>query len=96
MLRRVYFGPVLKLEVPLKLAALPFLAEVCCVFVAGVWRPGCNGLAMVMRLMCIAPSTLLISLFLLHNSFVGVLSPWRMFSKVLGVKGLLSPGGMLY
>ena len=38
MLRRVYFGPILKLEVPLKLAALPFLAEVCYGFVAGVWE----------------------------------------------------------
>ena len=27
-----------KLEVLLMLAALPFLVEVCCVFVAGVWE----------------------------------------------------------
>ena len=33
MLRRVYFGPILKLEVLLLLAALPFLAEVCYGFV---------------------------------------------------------------
>ena len=33
-----YFGLIPKLEVPLKLAALPFLAEVCCGFVAGVWE----------------------------------------------------------
>ena len=105
MLRRVYFGPILKLEVPLKLAALAFLAEVCYVFVAGVWEAellaarvpaGCIGLAMVMRLMCIALSTLLILLFLLYCSFVGVLSPKRMFSKVSGVKGVLSLGGMLF
>ena len=58
MQRRVYFGPILKLEVPLKLAALPFLAEVCYGFVTGVWEgellvvrvlAGCIGLAMVMR-----------------------------------------------
>ena len=57
MLKRVYFGPILKLEVPLKLAALPFLAEVCYGFVTGVWEAellavrvlaGCTGLAMVM------------------------------------------------
>ena len=33
VLRRVYFGPILMLEVLLKLAALPFLAEVCYGFV---------------------------------------------------------------
>ena len=38
MLRRVYFGLILKLEDPLKLAALPFLAEVCYGFVTGVWE----------------------------------------------------------
>ena len=36
MPRRVYFGLIPKLEVPLKLAALPFLAEICYGFVAGV------------------------------------------------------------
>ena len=34
----VYFGLIPKLEVPLKLAALPFLVEVCYGFVAGVWE----------------------------------------------------------
>ena len=38
MLRRVHFGPILMLEVPLKLAALLLLAEVCHGFVAGVWE----------------------------------------------------------
>ena len=38
MLRRVYFGPIPELVVPLKLAALPFLVEVCHVFVTGVWE----------------------------------------------------------
>ena len=84
MLRRVYVEPILKLEVLLKLAALPFLAEVCYVFVAGVWgaellgvrvRVGCIGFAMVMRLMSIALSILSILPFLLYYSFVGVLSP---------------------
>ena len=70
------FRPILKLEVRLRLAALPFLAEVCYGFVAGVWEAellavrvlaGCIGSAMVMRLMCIALSTLLIPLFLLYT-----------------------------
>ena len=39
MLRRGYFGLILLLGVLLKLAALPFLAEVCHVYVAGVWEP---------------------------------------------------------
>ena len=82
--RRVYFGLTLLLGVLLLLAALPFLVEVCYVFVAGVWgaellavrvRAGCNGFAMVMKLMSIALSTLSIPLFLLYYSFVGVLSP---------------------
>ena len=38
VLRRVYFGLILKLEVLLLLAALPFLAEVCYGFAAGVWE----------------------------------------------------------
>ena len=38
MLRRVYFRPTLELEVPLKPAALLFLAEVCYEFVIGVWE----------------------------------------------------------
>ena len=38
MLRMVYFGLILQLEVLLLLAALPFLAEVCYGFVAGVWE----------------------------------------------------------
>ena len=62
MLRRVYLGLILRLVVPLRLAALPFLAEVCYVFVAGVWEVellvawvlvGCIGPVKVMRLMCI-------------------------------------------
>ena len=38
VLRQVYFGLMLLLEVLLMLAALPFLEEVCYVFVAGVWE----------------------------------------------------------
>ena len=34
-LRRVCLGLILRLEVPLRLAALPFLVEVCYVLVAG-------------------------------------------------------------
>ena len=53
--------------VPLRLAALPFLVEVCYVFVAGVWEVellvagdlvGCIGPVMVMRLMRIVLRTL--------------------------------------
>ena len=40
MLKRVYFGLILGLVVPLRLAVLPFLAEVCYVFVTGVWQQG--------------------------------------------------------
>ena len=66
------------------MAALPFLAEGCYGFVAVVWEAellvvrvlaGCIGLAMVMKLMRIALGTLLIPLFLLYYSFVGVSSP---------------------
>ena len=38
VLRQVYLGLMLLLEVLLLLAALPFLEEVCYVFVAGVWE----------------------------------------------------------
>ena len=105
VLRRVYFGPILELVVPLKLAVLLFLVEVCFVFVTGVLEAGLLvagdlagyiGFVRVMKLMCIALSTLFIPLFLLCFSFVGVLSPWRMFLKVSGVRGSLSLGGMLY
>ena len=83
VLRRVYFGLILKLEVLLLLAALPFLAEVCYGFVAGVWEAellvvqflvGSIGLARVMLLMCIVLSTLFIPLFLLCFSSVDALS----------------------
>ena len=66
VLRRVYFGLILLPEVLLKLAALPFLVEVCYGFVAGVWEAkllaardpvGCIGPAMVMRWMCIVLSS---------------------------------------
>ena len=69
-------------EVPLKLAGLPFLAEVCYGFVAGVWEAellaagvlvGCIGLARVMRLMCIVHSTSSAPPLLLYCSFVDVL-----------------------
>ena len=73
---------------PLKLAALPFLAEVCYGFVTG-------GLAMVMRLMYIALSTLFILLFLLYYSFVGVSNLLLMFLRVSGIRDLLRLGGML-
>ena len=103
MQRRVYFGPVLKLEVPLKLAALLFLAEVCYGFVTGVWEAEllvvrvlarCIGLAMVMRLMYIALSTLFILLFLMYYSFVGVSNLLLMFLRVSGIRDLLRLGGM--
>ena len=72
---------------------------------AGVWEAellvvralaGYIGLVMVMMLMCTALSTLLTPLFLLYYSFVGVLSPLRMFLRVSGVRGSLRLGGMLY
>ena len=36
--RLFYFALILRLVVPLRPAALPFLVEVCYVFVAGVWE----------------------------------------------------------
>ena len=78
-LRRVYFGPVPEPVVPLKLAVLPFLVEVCYVFVTGVWeagllvagaRAGYIVLARVMKLISIVPSTLLTIPLLLYCSFV--------------------------
>ena len=80
----VDFVLIPKLEVPLKLAALPFLAEVCYAFVGGVWEAellvvqfpaGFVGLAMVMKSLYIALSTLLILPLLLYYSFIGVLNP---------------------
>ena len=77
-------------------------SQVCYGFAAGVWEvellaagvlAGCIGLAMVMRLMCSVLSTLLT---LLLFSFVGVLNLLRMYSKVFGVRVLLSLGGMLF
>ena len=105
LLRRVYFGPILKLEVLLKLAVLPFLVEVCYVFVTGFWEAGLLvagvlagyiGLVEVMRLMCIVLSTLLIPLLLLLYSFVHASSLLRICLKVFGVGVLLSLGGMLF
>ena len=101
MRRQVHFGLMLLLEVLLLLAALPFLEEVCYVFVAGVWEAellvarGYIVFAKMMSLISIALSILSIPLFLLCYSFVGVSSPLLMFLRVLGVRGLLSLGGTL-
>ena len=105
VLRLVYFGLILRLVVPLRLAALPFLAEACYEFVAGVWEVellvagdlvGCIGPVKVMRLMYIVLSTLLTPLLLPWYSFVGVLSLLQMHLRVSGVWVLLSLGGMLF
>ena len=94
-----------KLDIPLKLAALPFLAEVCYGFVAGVWEAellaagvlvGCTGPVMVMLWMCIVLSILLTVLLLLWYSFVGVISLLRMCLMVSGVGVSLSLGGVLF
>ena len=80
--RQVYLGHTLLLEVLLLLAALPFLEEVCYVFVAGVWeaellvvraRAGYIVLAKMMRLISIVLNSLSTLLCLLCYSFVGVL-----------------------
>ena len=77
-------------------AVLPFLAEVCYGFVAGVWEAellaagvlaGCIWLAVVMRLMFIVLSILLILLFSCVT-FVDVLSLLRMFLRVSRVASL--------
>ena len=57
---------------------------------------GFDVLAIVMKLMCIALSTLSIPLFLLFYSFAGASSPLLMFLRESGIKGLLSLGGMLF
>ena len=96
------FRLILKLEVLLLLAALPFLAEVCDGFVAGVWEAellvvkflgGCIGLAVVMVLMCTVPSTLLIQPFLPSHFFAGVPSPQRMPQNAPGVRVHPVPAG---
>ena len=80
---RVYLGLRIRLVVPLSLAALLFLVEVCYVFVAGVWEVELLAavvladsleLAIVMKLMLVLLSTLLTSLLLRYSSFVGTLS----------------------
>ena len=43
MLNWAYLGLIPRLEDPLKLAALPFLVEVCYVFGAGVWEAELSG-----------------------------------------------------
>ena len=104
MRRLVYFGLILLLVALLLLAALPFLVEVCYVFVAGVWEAelvvawlpaGCIGSVMVMRLISIVLSSLSTLLFLPCYSFVGVSNLLQMFLRVFGVKGSLSLGEML-
>ena len=104
MLRQVYSGHMLLLEVLLLLAALPFLEEVCYVFVASVWeagllvvrsRAGYIVLAKMMRLISIVLSSLLTLPLLLYCSFVDPLHLWLMYSKVLGVRALHCLGGML-
>ena len=103
--RMGYFALIPRLVVPLRPAALPFLVEVCCVFVAGVWEVellvavvlvGCIGPVRVMSLMCNVLSTLLTPLSLLWYSFAGALSLLRMCLKVSGIRVLLSLGGMLF
>ena len=97
-------GLMLLLEVLLLLAALPFLEEVCYVFVAGVWEAellvawllaGCIGSVMVVRLISTVLSSLSTLLFLPCYSFVGVSNLLQMFLRVFGVKGSLSLVGML-
>ena len=85
------------------LADLPFLEEVCYVFVAGRLRGRAVGGKSSSGLYRLSHGdevdvhcAQFILLFLLYYSFVGVSSPLRMFSRVLGVRGLLSLGGMLY
>ena len=104
MLRQVYLGHMLLLAVLLLLAALPFLEEVCYVFVAGVWEAellvawllaGCIGSVMVMRLISTVLSSLSTLLFLPCYSFVGVSNLLQMFLRLFGVKGSLSLVGML-
>ena len=59
-------------------------------------RAGFFVLAKMMRLINIVLSSLSTLLFLPCYSFVGVSNLLRMLLRVLGVRGLLSLGGMLY
>ena len=96
MLRVVYLGLMLLLEVLLLLAALPFLEEVCYVFVADVWEAellvarapaGCIVLAKMMRLISIVLS------FFVNSSLSPVLLFRRRLKSVADVlKGIRSKG----
>ena len=96
MRRQVYFGRILLLEVLLMLADLPFLEEVCYVFVAGVWeaellvarpRAGYIVLAKMMRLIIIVLS------FFINSSLSPVLLFRRRLKSVADVlKGFRSKG----
>ena len=105
MLKLVYFGLILLLEVLLLVTALSFLGGDPYVFVTGDLEvkplvvgalAGCIVSLRVMRLIVTVPSFLSILLFLLYCSFVDVLSLLLMFLRVLGVKGLPSLGGILW
>ena len=112
VLRPVFLGRAVGLVVPLRLAALPLLEEVCYAFVAGVWeaellvaraRAGYIVLAKMMKLISIVLNSLSTPLFLPCYSFVGVLSPLLMFLKGIKSKGFtqirwdaLSGIGMLF
>ena len=83
VLRVVCLGRIVGLLAPLRLAALPFLEEVCYVFVEGILEAellaavvlaDSFGSAAVMRWMFILHSSLSTLPFLLSSSFVGVLS----------------------
>ena len=105
MLRKVYFGLIPKLEILLLLAALPFLAEVCYGFVAGVWEAEllvARAQAGLYRTCEGDEVDKHCAQFFVNSS----LSPVLLFRRrsqvccgcseeVFGVKGLLSLGGML-
>ena len=105
MLKLVYLGFMLLLEVLLLMAVLPFLEKVCYVFVAGVWEAellvarvpaGYIVPAKMMKLINTMLNSLSTFLFLPCYSFVSVSNLLRMFFKGIGLKGLLSLVGMHY
>ena len=115
MLNWVYFGLIPKLEVPLKLAALPFLAQVCYVFVTGVWEvellaAGDHIHGRLHRVLCsqgdevdvhcaqyfVSSSLAPVLLFRGRLKSVAAGTCSRGLREVLGVRVLLSLGGMLF
>ena len=105
MLRQVYLGHMLLLEVLLLLAALPFLEEVCYGFVAGVWEAellAAGGSSGLYRISQGDEVDVHCAQYFVNSSHAPVLLFRRRLKsmsdvlKGFGVRVLLSLGGMLF